>query len=75
MFNIFKRKKKEIDSKFKKGDLVYFRYHDDLTFAYVYDIKEKDGKVFYDVQLGGQCPSFLYDMKEEDLKLKEKREN
>ena len=26
-----------------------------------------DGKITYTIQIGGQCPSFLYDYKEEDI--------
>lgn len=50
----FKRKKEVIiDSKFKKGDFVNFRYKDDLRFGIVYDIKKVNDEIIYSVQMGG----------------------
>lgn len=65
----FKRKKKEIiNSRFKMGELVNFRYKDELTFGFIYKIKEdKDGSILYDIQIGGQCPAILYDIPEKGI--------
>ncbi len=66
---LFKKKpKKVINSKFQVGNLVRFRYRNELTFGYVYEIKEdKDGNIIYDIQVGGQCPWFVYNLKEDEL--------
>ena len=74
---MFTRKKKkeviEINSKFKVGDPVRFKYRGELTFGWVYTIKKgPSGSVIYDVQIGGQCPAIIYDIEEEALKLREK---
>jgi len=65
------KKKKIINSKFHDGDMVSFYFRKELDFGYIYKIKEdKDGNVIYDIQLGGQCPSIIYNIKEEDLRIK-----
>ena len=70
----FKKKKKEepiTDGKFKMGDFVYFRYRGELAFGWIYGIKkDAQGNILYDVQLGGQCPSVIYDLPEDQLREK-----
>ena len=65
----FKRKEKyPTNVKYKKGDFVNFRYRNELYFGYIYMAYiSKDNKVTYTIQIGGQCPSFIYDYKEEDI--------
>ena len=67
----FKKKKQEkvIDSKFKKGEFVRFPFHGELTYGYIWEIKEVDGKVIYDIQVGAQCPWIAPDIPEEIVKL------
>ena len=69
---LFKKKKKEeivINSKFLVGDSVSFRRRDELTFGWIYAIHLKgDDEVYYDVQIGGQCPAIIYDIKESELR-------
>ena len=69
----FKRKKKiEIETKFKVGDPVRFRYRGELYFGWIYVVYPKsDEQTIYDVQVGGQCPMILKGFKEEELKLRE----
>lgn len=71
----FKKKKANkpvINSQFKVGDPVRFRHKDELTFGWIYEIKlGPNGKVIYDIQVGGQCPAVLKDIPEEILKLRE----
>ena len=67
----FFRKKKikfpEI-AKYKIGDYVNFRYLNELYFGYIYDAKlDEDGKVLYTIQIGGQCPQFIENYKEEKI--------
>ena len=68
-----KKKKYPLNAKYKLKDFVNFRYRNELYFGYIYDAKEVNGKIFYTIQIGGQCPGFIYDYKEEaiiGLKLK-----
>lgn len=67
----FKKKKKvEIPSRYHEGDLVYFRFRGERAFGYIYAIKQDaQGKVIYDVQIGGQCPAILKDIPEESVSL------
>lgn len=71
----FFRKKKpkvEVNTKFKVGDCVSFRYRGDLTFGWVYEIHlNREESVLYDIQIGGQCPAIIYKIKEEDLKIRD----
>ena len=67
---LFKKKKPkiEINSKYKIGDPVSFFYKQDLKFGFVHNVKLSDeGKVIYDIQIGGECPAVIYDIKEYDL--------
>ena len=70
---LFKKKKKiQIETKFKQGDPVRFRYRGELYFGWVYAIYPNDGEqTIYDVQVGGQCPMVLKGIKEEELTLRE----
>lgn len=64
-------KKKDLypqSAKYKKGDFVNFRRRDELCFGYIYEaFQGSDGKITYTIQIGGQCPAFLYNWKEEDI--------
>lgn len=71
----FKKKQKKIEitfpHKFEIGNPVRFRYRDELTFGWIYEIKKgPGGKVIYDVQVGGQCPAILKDIPEDILVLR-----
>lgn len=62
---LFKRKKKEpeiqIDSEYKVGEIIKFKYRDDLAVGHVYRVKlDENNHIVYDIQLGGECPSFVY---------------
>jgi hypothetical protein len=53
---------------YQKKDFVNFRRRGELCFGWICDAKsDKAGKVTYTIQIGGQCPSFIYDFKEEDI--------
>ena len=66
---LFKKKNKYPEiAKYNKGDFVNFRYRDDLYFGYIFEAHlNKENKVIYTIQIGGQCPSFIYEYKEEDI--------
>ena len=67
MFNLFKKRKYPVNAKYKKGDMINFRYRGELMFGYAYDAKEEDGKIIYLIQTGGQCPGFIENFNEEDI--------
>ena len=70
----FFRKKKQsqlitFSHQFNKGENVYFKHRDDMNPGIIYDIHQnKDGEVIYDVQIGGECPAVLKDIKEKDIR-------
>ena len=65
-----KKKVEEIVGKFKKGDFVRFRYNNELTFGFVWAChKNIDDELVYTIQVGGQCPWFAEDIKEESIAL------
>ena len=62
----FKRYPK--NARYQKKDFVNFRRRGELCFGWIYDAKsDKVGNVTYTIQVGGQCPSFIYNFKEEDI--------
>lgn len=66
---LFKKRNKYPErAKYKKNDMVNFRRRDELSFGYVYEaFEDKEGKITYTIQIGGQCPAFLYDWPEEKI--------
>lgn len=68
----FKKKKKiEIETKYKVGDPVRFRYRGELCYGWIYDVFPKaEGQTIYNVQVGGQCPAIIEGLKEEELTLR-----
>ena len=66
-----RKKQPEIETKFKIGDSVRFRYKDELYFGWIYAIYPKlDEQNIYDIQVGGQCPMIIKGVKEEILTLR-----
>ena len=64
----FFKKKYPPAAKYKEKDFVNFYHRGDMRFGWIYDAKvDKSGAVSYTIQVGGQCPSFIYDFKEEDI--------
>ena len=69
----FKKKKKVVitNNKFKEGQAINFKHQDDVCPGIIYNVKlDKDNNVIYDVQIGGECPAIVYDVKEEDIFLR-----
>ena len=64
----FKKKSKEkvqINSKFSLGDYVDFYYKDDVYFGHISKIYlDSSNLVNYDIDIAGQCPSTLSEIKE-----------
>lgn len=56
------------NAKYKVRDFVRFRYRGEVTHGFIYEAREtEDGKILYTIQKGGECPSFVYDYREEDV--------
>ena len=70
----FRKKKKEINTKYKMKDFVSFKYRGERCFGWIYEIHYKEGEeTIYDIQIGGQCPAILYNFKESQLTKIEKK--
>ena len=65
----FNKKKTLITgNRFQLGQLVSFKYRDEINPGIIYHIKlDKDNKIIYDVQIGGECPAVISNIKEEDI--------
>lgn len=67
----FKKKKKvakpQIDSKYQIGDMVRFRHKGDICTGYIYEVYQKNDGVYYDIQIGGECPAIINSIKEETV--------
>lgn len=67
----FKKKKKEVvqvNSKFSLNDFVDFYYRDDIYFGNISNIYlAESGEVLYDIDIAGQCPATLTEIKEEKV--------
>lgn len=58
----------KLDSKFKKNDYVDFWYKDDIYFGHISDVKlDKANNVIYDIDVAGQCPIMIENIKEEKV--------
>ena len=70
-FNIFKKKEKKSEwpkeAKYKFRDFVRFRHRGDLRHGFVHEARVEDGVVLYTIQMGGECPTFVYDYKEASI--------
>lgn len=65
-----KKKTKEViqDNKFQLGEFVRFKRRGEVDPGVIYNIKQdNEGNIIYDVQIGGECPVVIYDVKEADI--------
>ena len=71
IFSIFKKKPRKPDwpeeAKYKVRDFVRFRHRGELHFGFIHEARVEDGEVIYTIQMGGECPTFVYNYKEEDI--------
>lgn len=70
--DIFKKKNKKSaypeNARYLLGDFVRFRHRGELHFGFIYEARvDDDGKVIYTLQMGGECPTFIYNYKEENI--------
>ena len=70
----FKKKKKEvIEGYYKIGDVVNFPFKGEMAPGIIYDIrKDEEGNILYDVQIGGECPAVIKNIKETTIRLRNK---
>ena len=63
-----KEKEKITNNKFEIGESVKFRHRDELDPGIIYDMRlDSDGNVVYDVQVGGECPVIVRNVKETSI--------
>ena len=70
--DIFKKKsKKDVwpdNAKYKFRDFVRFRHRGELRHGFIYEVRvEEDGSILYTIQMGGECPTFVYNHREENI--------
>ena len=67
----FKKKNKKepvhIDSKYQLGEMVRFRHKGEIAPGYVYAIHKREDGLYYDIQIGGECPAIIEGIKEETI--------
>ena len=69
----FKKKKKAVitNNKYTVGQKVGFKYRGEVTPGYIYKINlDADNNVIYDIQIGGECPAIISDIREEEIFLR-----
>ena len=70
--DIFKKKNKKSaypeNAKYKFRDFVRFRHRGELHFGFIHEANvDEEGNVMYTIQMGGECPTFVYNYKEENI--------
>ena len=68
---LFKKKKIKYKypetAKYKLNDFINFIHNKELYFGYICGAKVVDGKIIYTIQTEGECPSMIFNYKEEDI--------
>ena len=65
IFNFFKKNK--IDSKYQIGDFISFHYKNDLRYGVIKAIREKNGIIYYDLNVGGEATWLASDIEESKI--------
>jgi len=63
----FKKKEWPTNAKYQKKDFVRFKHKGEVHVGFVYEAKEENGSILYTLQMGGECPTFAYNYKEENI--------
>ncbi len=58
------KKKNKIASKYNVGDFVSFHYKNDLRYGVIKAIREKNGIIYYDLNVGGEATWLAIDIEE-----------
>ena len=64
---LFKKNKWPENAKYQLKDFERFKYRKEVHFGVIYEAKEEVGHILYTIQMGGECPTFAYNYKEEDI--------
>ena len=68
LFNFLKKKKYPSHTKYKLDDFVRFRHRNELCFGFIHEaFVDENNKITYTIQMCGECPTFAYNYKEEDI--------
>lgn len=69
---LFKKKQKVVlDSHYRVGDVVNFRYRNEINPGIIYDVYvSHTGEIVYDIQIGGECPAVIQGIKDQDIFLR-----
>lgn len=55
-------------ARYKLRDFVRFRHRGEVRFGFIHEARlGEDGKVLYTIQMGGECPTFVYNFPEESI--------
>ena len=65
----FKKKVRiQVNGKYQVGESIRFRYRGEVCPGYIYRVYLNDNQqVVYDVQIGGECPTIIVNIKEEEI--------
>ena len=64
---MFFKKKNKFNSKFQLKEFVSFHQDGDLKHGMISNIKEVDGKIFYDIKVGGEATWLAKDVSEDKV--------
>lgn len=72
LFNLFKKRSGKggypEQAKYKLRDFVRFRHRGEVRFGFIHEARvDEDGTVLYTIQMGGECPTFVYNYSEEKI--------
>ena len=63
-----KKVKIQVHGRFAKDELVNFKYRGEVCPGIIYKVYlDKDQRVVYDIQIGGECPAVIVNIKEEEI--------
>ncbi len=65
----FKKKVRvQVNGKYQLGESVRFKYRGEVCPGYIYRVYlDNNQNVVYDVQIGGECPTIIVNIKEEEI--------
>jgi hypothetical protein len=46
---------------------VRFRHRGELHFGFIHEARLEEGQVLYTIQMGGECPTFVYNYTENQI--------
>ena len=69
-----KKVRVQVNGKYQPGETIRFRYRGEVCPGYIYRVYLNDnGQVVYDVQIGGECPTIIVNIKEEEIFISSKK--